>query len=75
VQLETYEFDVLDLNATTTPLPDQTLVAAFTGEVVGASGDMTTITMELGSSLAPVGAQVPPRLFTTRLIGVPAKLF
>jgi hypothetical protein len=75
VTIESYEFDTLQPGATVAPIADQTLVASFTGEVVGASGGVTTLTLELGSSLSPVGAQVPPRLLTTRLVGVPAKLF
>jgi hypothetical protein len=42
--------------------------------VVGVSGSFTSIEMELGSSLSPVGAQVPPRTFSTQLIGAPCKL-
>jgi hypothetical protein len=42
--------------------------------VVGAGGAFESLRLELGSSLAPVGAQVPPRTFTTRLIGAPCKL-
>jgi hypothetical protein len=67
-----YEFDPTINNAT--PQAAQTLVAAFIGEVVSASGGLTTITMALGSSLSPVGAQIPPRSFSTRLIGVPCQL-
>jgi hypothetical protein len=71
-ELSLYEFDPLLGNAT--PQAAQALVAAYTGEVVSASGSLTTITISLGSSLSPVGAQVPPRQFTTRLIGVPCQL-
>lgn len=67
-----YEFDPTVNNST--PQAAQTLVAAFIGEVVSASGGLTTITMALGSSLSPVGAQIPPRSFSTRLIGVPCQL-
>ena len=71
-ELSLYEFDPTAGN--TTPQAAQVLVAAFTGEVVSASGGLTTITVALGSSLSPVGAQIPWRQFTTRLIGVPCQL-
>jgi hypothetical protein len=72
VELSMYEFDTLDGN--TTPQADQDLIASYVGEVVGAGGPFESISLELGSSLSPVGAQVPPRKFTSRLIGVPVKL-
>jgi hypothetical protein len=71
-ELRLYEFDTLLGN--TTPQPGQTLIASYLGEVVGVSGGFTSIQMQLGSSLSPVGAQVPPRTFSTRLIGAPCKL-
>jgi hypothetical protein len=71
-ELRLYEFDTLLGNST--PQTGQTLIASFLGEVVGVSGGFTSIQMELGSSLSPVGAQVPPRTFSTRLIGAPCKL-
>jgi hypothetical protein len=71
-ELNVYEFDTLDGNDA--PQAGQTLIASYLGEVVGAGGTFATITLELGSSLAPIGAQVPPRTFTTRLVGVPCKL-
>jgi len=74
VELTMYEFDVLADGATDAPLSGQDLIASYVGEVVGAGGAFESIRLELGSSLAPVGAQVPPRTFTTRLIGAPCKL-
>ena len=71
-ELQLYEFDTLLGNAT--PQAGQTLIASYLGEVVGVSGGFTSIEMELGSSLAPIGAQVPPRKFTTKLTGSPCKL-
>lgn len=72
VELKIYEFDAILNNST--PQVGQELVAAFAGEVVGARGGFTSITMELGSSLSPVGAQIPPRNLTTRLIGKGCRL-
>jgi hypothetical protein len=71
-ELRLYEFDTILGNST--PQTEQTLIASYLGEVVGVSGGFTSIQMELGSSLSPVGAQVPPRTFSTRLIGAPCKL-
>jgi hypothetical protein len=71
-ELQLYEFDTLLGNAT--PQAGQSLIASYLGEVVGVSGSFTSIEMELGSSLAPIGAQVPPRKFTSRLTGSPCKL-
>ena len=67
-----YEFDTLDGN--NAPQAGQELIASYVGEVVGAGGPFESISLELGSSLSPVGAQVPPRKYTSRLIGVPVKL-
>jgi hypothetical protein len=72
VELQMFEFDTLDGNDA--PQADQQLIASYVGEVVGAGGPFESISLELGSSLSPVGAQVPPRKFTSRLIGVPVKL-
>ena len=72
VELTMYEFDTLEGNDA--PQVDQELIASYVGEVVAAGGPLETVNLELGSSLSPVGAQVPPRKFTSRLIGVPVKL-
>jgi hypothetical protein len=71
-ELQLYEFDTLLGNSF--PQAGQTLVASYIGEVVGVSGSFTELTLELGSSLAPVGAQVPPLKYTSKLIGSPCKL-
>ena len=72
VELRMYEFDTILGN--NTPQAGQSLIASYLGEVVSANGTFTSIVINLGSSLSPVGAQVPPRKFTTRLIGVPCLL-
>ncbi len=71
-ELRLYEFDTLAGNSV--PQSGQTLIASYIGEVVGVTGSFTQIAMELGSSLAPVGAQIPPRKFSTQLVGAPCKL-
>lgn len=70
--LQVYQFDAYD--GVTAPLAGQTLVGTFTGEVVNAGGTLTELQLELGSSLSPVGAQIPPRTMTTRLIGKGCRL-
>ena len=71
-ELRLYEFDTLLGNST--PQDGQTLSASYLGEVVNVSGTFSSILLELGSSLSPIGAQVPPRLFSTSLIGAPCQL-
>jgi hypothetical protein len=71
-ELQFYEFDTILGNST--PQTGQTLIASYLGEVVGVKGGFTEIEMKLGSSLAPVGAQVPPRTYSSRLVGAPCKL-
>lgn len=72
VELTMYEFDTL--LGDDEPQEDQVLIASYVGEVVAAAGVLESINLELGSSLSPVGAQIPPRKFTSRLVGVPCKL-
>ena len=70
-ELQIYEFNSeLDQTA---PQSGQNLIASYTAEVVSMSGTFTRLEIELGSSLSPVGAQVPPRRFTSYLIGVPLR--
>ena len=70
--LSIYQFDSeIDNND---PQAGQQLVGAFTGQVVGASGGLTSMTIQLGSALSPVGAQIPPRRFTTAIMGKGASL-
>jgi hypothetical protein len=72
IELRIYQF-----TATTndlSPPADQSLVATFTGEPVGGSGSLTELRLELGSLLSPVGATIPPRTFSTRLIGAGCRL-
>lgn len=72
VDLSIYQFDAESNNDT--PLSTQELIAQFTGQVVGGSGGLTSITIQLGNALSPVGAQIPPRKFTSSMIGKGAKL-
>jgi hypothetical protein len=72
VEILIYEFD--SLQGDDEPQDFQELIATYVGEVVGGGRTMEEVSIELGSSLSPVGSQVPPRKFTSRLIGVPCKL-
>ena len=71
-ELKVYEFSSsIDQTA---PQASQQLIASYTAEVVNVSGTFTRLDVELGSSLSPVGAQVPPRKFTNFLIGAPLRI-
>lgn len=72
LELKVYEFD--SRLSQTAPQAGQILIASLVAEVVAVSGTLTTLTIKLGSGLAPVGAQVPPRKFTNKLIGAPIRL-
>lgn len=67
VDLNIYQFDSnVGNNA---PQAGQELVASYTGQVVGGNGGLTSLTIQLGSALSPVGAQVPPRKLTLAIMG------
>jgi hypothetical protein len=72
VEITCYEFDPQLSEGT--PLPSQLLVSSYLGEVVNLSGTFTWLDVELGSPLAPIGVQMPPRTMTSQLIGVPCQL-
>ena len=72
VEVNQYEFD--PQQGDTAPQAGQVLIASYVGEVVGVKGRFTWVEMELGSTLAPIGIQVPPRTMTSQLIGVPCQL-
>lgn len=67
VDLSIYQFDSNSGNDS--PQAGQQLVAGYTGQVTGGAATLTTLTLQLGSALSPVGAQVPPRKFTTAIMG------
>lgn len=71
-EVQIYDFDSeLSQNQ---PQSSQTRIAIFVGEVVEVSGSFTELNVSLGPSLSPVGAQVPPRNYTTLLVGAPLRL-
>lgn len=66
-ELSIYQFDTTAGN--NSPQAGQILVSRFTGQVVGGTATLTTLTLQLGSALAPIGVQIPPRKFTTAIMG------
>jgi hypothetical protein len=72
VELSTYQFDPLFGNDA--PQAGQTLIGRFNGQVAGGGGGLTSMTLQLGSAISPVGAQIPPRKFTTAIMGKGARL-
>jgi len=71
-EIKMYEFDTR--LSQTGPQASQLLIGAFVGEVIGIGGSFANLTISLGSSLAPVGAQAPPRKFTSTMIGAPLRI-
>lgn len=71
---ELFSYEFTPTGTESAPPSSQQLVAQFAGEIVNASANLTGLRLELGSSLAPVGAQIPPRTFTTRLMGKGCRL-
>ena len=67
VDLTTYQFDSLIDNET--PHVGQVALMSYTGQVIGGSGTLTTVEIQLGAPVATIGAQVPPRTLTTAIMG------
>lgn len=71
-ELKAFEFDSrLGLSQ---PQSGQILIASFLGYINRMSGSFTELSVELGSTIAPVGAQIPSRTASNRLVGVPIQL-
>jgi len=68
-EVKTYEFDPV-ADGVSSPPAGQTLISTFLGEIVNASEKDFEFTLQLGSSLSPIGAQFPPRTLTNNLIGM-----
>jgi hypothetical protein len=65
-KVQLYEFE----GGESIPPNNMRLIGTTRGQIVNASNDpITTLKLELGTSLSPTGAQVPWRTATTRLIG------
>lgn len=61
-------------NSDGTPPSVKTKIASYTGEFSSATVTESTVALEIGTNLDPTEAQVPPRKFTTSLIGQPPKV-
>lgn len=70
--VSTYEFDTR--LGVVTPQAAQILIGEFLGYVSSMRGTFTELTVELGSTLAPIGALIPSRTATNSLVGVPLQL-
>ena len=68
-EVRTYEFDPV-ADGVSSPPAGQTLISTFLGEITSASETGFEFTLQMGSSLSPVGAQFPPRTMTNNLIGM-----
>lgn len=71
-EIRMYEFD--SRIGQTAPPSSQVLIGSFLGEVVKITGSFGLLNVTVGSSLAPVGAQAPPRKFTSYLVGFPLNI-
>jgi hypothetical protein len=69
VAIKLYQFDPT-LPGVPPPL---TLVTEYHGEVLSGRRNASQLSIEVGSSLSPVIAQVPPRKYTTTLVGEPPR--
>lgn len=65
-RVQIYQFDP---PANNTFPPTRQLVAQYDGEIIRGTAGQTQVTLVLGSSLDPVGAQIPPRKYTSNLVG------
>ena len=72
VELSIYQFDSLFGN--NAPQANQTLIARYIGQVAGGNGGLTSMTIQLGSAISPIGSQIPPRKFTSAIMGKGARL-
>jgi hypothetical protein len=72
VEISVYEFDSRLGNGS--PQSGQILITSFVGQVTSLSGSFTRLEIGLGSALATVGSQAPPRTFTTALVGNPLRI-
>lgn len=70
-ELQAFEFDRrLGVDQ---PQSGQTKIAGFVGQIYRMYGSMTELSVELGATIAPVGALIPSRTATNQLVGVPVQ--
>ena len=68
-QLQAFEFD--SRLGVSQPQSGQILIGSFLGYVARMSGSFTKLSVELGASIASVGALIPSRTASNDLVGVP----
>jgi hypothetical protein len=69
VEVTVYSFEDPAISNTTPA--GQTLLSTFLGEVTDCSATLSSLSVTLGTSLAPIGAQIPRLRFTPELVGYP----
>lgn len=67
VEILTYQFDAAYDNSS--PQISQQLISSYIGQVVMCNGTLTRLSLSLGAPVGSVGAQVPPRVLDTELMG------
>lgn len=72
VELLLYQFDTIYGNDM--PQSSQVLVGTCVGQVVSGSAALESMTINVGAALSPIGAQIPPRKFTTGIMGQGCRL-
>lgn len=72
VELSTYQFDPEQGN--NSPQVGQVLIGRYLGQVTGGGGGLSSMVLQLGSAISPVGAQIPPRIFSTAIMGKGCRL-
>lgn len=68
-ELQAFEFD--RRLGVSQPQSGQTQIASFVGNINRMYGSFTEVSVELGATIAPVGAQIPSRTASNQLVGVP----
>ena len=71
-QIQTFEFDARF--GVLAPQTAQVEIGAFLGYVLQMNGSLTKLSVQLGASIAPIGALIPSRTATNDLVGVPCQL-
>ena len=66
-----YEFSAYDSQSVAPTT--YTVVASHLGQVLDLGGSFVDLQIGLGTVLSPVGSQVPPRTYSTSLIGAPLR--
>lgn len=71
-EVKVYEFN--GILGQDVPVSSQVLIVDFVGKIRKMSGSFTSIEIEIGIPLSPVGSQIPPRNYTSALVGSPMRI-